>query len=66
MPLPDVARYSKLVDTDEERTLARLRALPGDSIIPPSRCITVASSSEPEMHLQDFSGRYEVLSMTVS
>ena len=39
----DVVGYSRLAGSDEERTLARLRALRSDLIDPPSPCITAAS-----------------------
>ena len=41
----DVAGYSKLAGADEERTLARLRALRSDLSTLPSLCITAASLS---------------------
>ena len=43
----DVVGYSRLAGADEERTLARLRALRSDLIDPPSPCTTGASSSAP-------------------
>ena len=43
----DVAGYSKLAGSDEERTLARLRTLWSDLIAPPSPFITVAWSNAP-------------------
>ena len=43
----DVVGYSRLAGTDEDRTLARLRALRSDLIDPPSRCIMGGSSSAP-------------------
>jgi class 3 adenylate cyclase len=41
----DVVGYSKLAGSDEERTLARLRALRSDLSILPSRFIMDVSSS---------------------
>jgi hypothetical protein len=41
----DVAGYSKLAGADEERTLARLRAIRSDLIDPRLLCITVGLSS---------------------
>jgi hypothetical protein len=43
----DVVGYSRLAGADEDRTLARLRALRSDLIDPPSLSITAASSSAP-------------------
>ncbi len=43
----DVVGYSQLAGADEERTLARLRALRSDLIDPTIACTTGASSSEP-------------------
>ena len=43
----DVAGYSKLAAADEERTLARLRALRSDLVDPLSRYITGESSNAP-------------------
>ena len=43
----DVAGFSKLAGADEERTLARLRALRSD-LIDPTIAVTGAWSSEPE------------------
>ena len=44
----DIVGYSRLAGTDEDRTLARLRALRSDLIDPDHRrCITGASSSAP-------------------
>jgi hypothetical protein len=48
----DVAGYSKLAGADEERTLARLRALRSDPLIPLSLCITAVSSSGRAMASQ--------------
>jgi hypothetical protein len=41
----DVVGYSKLAGADEERTLARLRALRSDLLTLPPPCITAASLS---------------------
>jgi class 3 adenylate cyclase len=41
----DVVGYSRLAGTDEDRTLARLRALRGDLIDPTTPCITAVPSS---------------------
>jgi hypothetical protein len=43
----DVVGYSRLARADEDRTLARLRALRSDLIDPAIACITGASSSGP-------------------
>ena len=43
----DVVGYSRLAGADEERTLARLRALRSDLIDPAIAAITAASSSAP-------------------
>jgi hypothetical protein len=45
----DVVGFSRLAGADEDRTLARLRALRSDLIDPPSPSITAASSSAQEM-----------------
>jgi class 3 adenylate cyclase len=44
----DVVGYSRLAGADEDRTLARLRALRSDLIDPTIACITDASSSARE------------------
>ena len=44
----DVVGYSRLAGADEERTLARLRALRSDLIDPRSLFIAAGSSSAPE------------------
>ena len=41
----DVVEYGRLAGIDEDRTLARLRALRSDFLIRPSRFIMVVSSS---------------------
>jgi adenylate cyclase len=43
----DVVGYSKLAGADEDRTLARLRALRSDLIDPPSPYIMAVSSTGP-------------------
>ena len=43
----DVVGYSRLAGADEERTLARTRALRSDLIDPPSLSATAGSSSAP-------------------
>jgi adenylate cyclase len=45
----DVVGYSRLAGADEDRTLARLRALRSDLIDPQLPSITVGSSSAPAM-----------------
>ena len=50
----DVVGYRRLAGADEDRTLARLRALRSDLIDPTSPCITDAWSSAPATALVEF------------
>jgi hypothetical protein len=52
----DVVGYSRLAGADEDRILARLRALRSDLIDPTIACTTVGSSSAPAMAQLSSSG----------